>query len=539
MTSDRSTWVERELGREQNFARGEFYSGIESPINGVLQLTNHLTGAHLPALDIVSAPPADSIVGKAGSIVGSTMDVVLIGVGTGAIAAPAYAAAMTGAALGIVSPTSEKGNFWLNKAVDTAIDTGTFALAGGLRKYMAPQFAPSLMGRVESGAVSGAIVGAASIGARDAADKKTPTLDDLYSIPKYAAFGAALGAATWLYAPKAQANAIDAQESGSVVNNDATLKPLLPDNNAHASAFNPDGTVKTPNFEIPAELKEVEDPFEKIGKRFVRSGYADTFKAANGDVYSTDLNGKSVQKSDGTYDLINTRYGTRTVDYSDGSKYSSDSSGQSFEADGTKWRSNPNNVTTQIDQTGASQSVHANGYEQTKLPDGSIFNSAATDARKFARLADGTRMWQQPDGSTRIKLPGQSSTVGPDFALTNELQKQIAEIPVVDLHNIPDTVRVIGTPGAKVMYFPDGSSISTEQYTLRSLLSDGKGASINQLADGSTTITAKWGEPPVAGPRYGVSKILVDKLTELRGAASATGAHVEANVPAVVAAAAN
>jgi hypothetical protein len=124
-----------------DFLDAAVISGVEDPINAGEQLINHATGKHLPKIELV-VRPGNTWATKAGSIVGGLVDVAVVSVGVASgvaevgLAAGVGTSILSSAGVGLVysatRPTSEKGNFWLNKGRDVAITTGTFAALGAL-----------------------------------------------------------------------------------------------------------------------------------------------------------------------------------------------------------------------------------------------------------------------------------------------------------------------------------------------------------------------------------------------------------------------
>lgn len=192
----------------KDFLRGATYGAIQTPIDGLTQFANNVSPLKLPHLQLVSAPTNDSFFASAGQLTGAVIDFALLQKGLN-VAAPNFFAAQattpvwlkagaTGAAFQFMMPTSENGNYFLNKSRDLAIGFGTFAAMGAVTEHFAPDLAKSFIGRVEAGAEGGLAGGTAEVALKDLLYMKTPKLSDLGTIGKYTAFGAMMGAANYL-----------------------------------------------------------------------------------------------------------------------------------------------------------------------------------------------------------------------------------------------------------------------------------------------------------------------------------------------------
>jgi hypothetical protein len=70
----------------KDFGEGVFHGSVESPVNGVVQLANHITNSHLPELHLVNENDVDhTIAGQIGSFVGTTADMIGLTVATGGL----------------------------------------------------------------------------------------------------------------------------------------------------------------------------------------------------------------------------------------------------------------------------------------------------------------------------------------------------------------------------------------------------------------------------------------------------------------------
>jgi len=191
-----------------DFFRSMAYSAVQMPINGIEQIVNAIPAVHLPPLDLIDAPKHDSLWTGAGKLTGAVADFVLLQKGLSTVAPGVFAAAattpiwlrsgMTGTAYQLFMPVSDNGNFFLNKTRDLGIGFGTFAAMGYAAQIIAPKLGTSLLGRVEAGAGEGIAAGGADAALSDVAYMEAPSIKNLRTVGKYAAFGAMLGATDYL-----------------------------------------------------------------------------------------------------------------------------------------------------------------------------------------------------------------------------------------------------------------------------------------------------------------------------------------------------
>jgi hypothetical protein len=193
-----------------DFGEAVFHSGLENPINGALQVVNHVTGARLPELHLVDSDRvSQSVGGKLGTIVGAAADVYALTMATGGLGGAGYlvSAARMGAVgatyAGVLQPSApDSKNFYADRFTNAAVSGVTFASMGAgaaaldtLGIFAAPA-ARSFMGSTTYGALSGAVGGAASSEANAVIKqgRVLPTLPDFISnVGSYSAFGAAFG----------------------------------------------------------------------------------------------------------------------------------------------------------------------------------------------------------------------------------------------------------------------------------------------------------------------------------------------------------
>lgn len=159
-----------------DFVRGFATSGIEKPVNAVLDIADHVTGSNLPKLDIVD-DPTGGIASTLGSIAGTTADIALLSYGTGkamnALGVPGAGLGygtmrlgVTGAVYGSVfQPSASSEHFWADRAKNGMIEGTTWAtigaVSGGLVGHgvFRPEGMRSLTGSILLGATSGAAGG--------------------------------------------------------------------------------------------------------------------------------------------------------------------------------------------------------------------------------------------------------------------------------------------------------------------------------------------------------------------------------------------
>jgi hypothetical protein len=198
-----------------DFGEGVFHGAVEAPVNGVVQLANHITNSNLPELHLVNEKDVDgTIAGKIGSFVGTAADMIGLTVATGGLGAGAGAVA-TGLRLaavgavysGVLTPSADNTkNFFADRATSAAVGALTFGAMGAaasgldaLGTFAAPA-ARSLMGNVAYGAITGAAGGAVNSEATATLKqgKILPSASEFFGdVASYGAFGAALGAASY------------------------------------------------------------------------------------------------------------------------------------------------------------------------------------------------------------------------------------------------------------------------------------------------------------------------------------------------------
>jgi diguanylate cyclase (GGDEF)-like protein len=149
------------------------YSGLQKPIDGIVQLANHVTSSEMKAPEVVSKLDHENTWTQAGSIAGAVGDFYLLskGVGVGrqqflgrAASVPLLEAGATGAMYELVTPTGDK-DFATNKLRNMAVGFGTFATMDGaatkLRGMSWVGNADGFLGSIKVGGLSGVAGGVA------------------------------------------------------------------------------------------------------------------------------------------------------------------------------------------------------------------------------------------------------------------------------------------------------------------------------------------------------------------------------------------
>ena len=201
-----SIWKEAE-----DFGEGVFHGAVEAPVNGVVQLANHITNSNLPELHLVNENDVNNtIAGKIGSFVGSTADMIGLTVatgglgGAGALATGLRLAAVGAVYSGVLTPSADNTkNFFADRATSAAVGAVTFGAMGAAAKGLDALglFAAPAIRTIGSSIAYGAITGAAG-GAANAEATATlkegklfPSAEELFDdVGAYTAFGAAFGA---------------------------------------------------------------------------------------------------------------------------------------------------------------------------------------------------------------------------------------------------------------------------------------------------------------------------------------------------------
>jgi hypothetical protein len=212
----------------EQFAKGLVHTGIESPVNAVLQIgSKAIQSESVPKLEITGAPDKESFAGMAGSITGAAIDFYLLnkaaapvfekiglnGISTGAqVGRMAITGAVYEGVLLESDPNSKK--FFGDRLKAGAIGAGTFAVMGAtasavdkLGVFAVPE-ARTLLGSVGHGVLTGSIAGVArsEINALVKENRFASGSELLRDTTQYASFGGVFGGLS--YAQNAYANAM-------------------------------------------------------------------------------------------------------------------------------------------------------------------------------------------------------------------------------------------------------------------------------------------------------------------------------------------
>lgn len=195
------------LNGVENFFHAAAYGAIQTPLDGVTQLIDHVTPGHLPHLELVSKPTDDSLWTSAGKFAGAVFDFAVLQKVLGSAAPKVFGAestapmwlrsGLTGATYQALMPVSENGNYFLNKTRDVGIGFGVFSVMGAATEYAGSKLGNSFVGRVEAGAEGGFAGGATDAAMSDLLYWQKPGFKDLEKIGKYTAFGATLAATSY------------------------------------------------------------------------------------------------------------------------------------------------------------------------------------------------------------------------------------------------------------------------------------------------------------------------------------------------------
>jgi hypothetical protein len=141
--ADSPSFLGKAASELTDFGEGIYYGAIESPINGAVQLTNHLADTHIHELHLVDEDRLNSTAGGVlGRVVGTAADMVAATIATGGVAdalggAGLAATALRFGAVGaayttLLQPTDDKSkHFFQDRLTNGAIAAGTFAAMGG------------------------------------------------------------------------------------------------------------------------------------------------------------------------------------------------------------------------------------------------------------------------------------------------------------------------------------------------------------------------------------------------------------------------
>jgi hypothetical protein len=199
-----------------DFGEGLYYGAIESPIDGAIQLTNHVAGTKLPELHLVDEQKlSQSIGGVLGNVAGTALDIYALSAATGGIGGALGGSSMIASALrfsavgaaytAALQPTDDNSKTFIkDRLTNGAIALGTFAAMGGAATALdatgiyAVSAARSLTGSLTYGAIAGAAGGVVNAEG-NAVLKEGKILPSAGELAKdtatYAAFGMAFAGA--------------------------------------------------------------------------------------------------------------------------------------------------------------------------------------------------------------------------------------------------------------------------------------------------------------------------------------------------------
>lgn len=201
-----------------DFGEGLYHGAIESPINGVVQIADHVTGAQIPELHLVDEQRlSHSAGGIIGNIAGTAIDIYLASMATAGIAGAAGGSGMIGAALRfgavgaayttVFQPTDAKSkHFFADRVENGGVALATFAAMGGAGAALdstgmfAVSAARSLGGTLTYGGIVGTAGGLVHAEANAIKNgKAVPTWKDLAGDTlTYGAFGLAYAGAGYV-----------------------------------------------------------------------------------------------------------------------------------------------------------------------------------------------------------------------------------------------------------------------------------------------------------------------------------------------------
>ncbi|MBU6455651.1 MAG: hypothetical protein KGS72_28020, partial [Cyanobacteria bacterium REEB67] len=162
-----------------DFGEGLYHGAIESPINGAVQLSNHVIGTKLPELHLVDEERlSHSGGGILGNIAGTALDVYALTAATAGVGGALGGSALLSSALRLgavgaaytaaLQPTDAKSEHFIqDRLTNGAIALGTFATMGGAGALLdstglvAVSAARSLSSNLAYGAITGAAGGIA------------------------------------------------------------------------------------------------------------------------------------------------------------------------------------------------------------------------------------------------------------------------------------------------------------------------------------------------------------------------------------------
>lgn len=449
------------------------YGGVQEPLNGGVQLAAHIFEKDWKAPELIGAPKEQNLATEAGEMIGAIADVAIASeavtaaaaavglVATtsgGAILVGALTLATAGAIIGAVSPVEgngERDNYWSMKREQIAIDSAVFGVMGGTGSVLGDFFGKSLLGRVESGAVSGGLSGAVDSTLRAAFGDSN--LDVLEDIGKWSLFGAGFGVAGWatdavkghfFEDSKAQIEANKTPGAEKAFKSDPMNNPPTEDTpgRGHWSAqadekgnvewirkypsgaktlqdrviTSPDGTQETFVGQNPESAHDYEQHIvvKPNGYRSAEVAKPASVGADNGPVRTLieQPDGTGVEIKDGMVTLIN-KDGSREEPIPNRQYIVRDKASQFPDQSINAKLDSLRGVTDGIDRNAVGTTTRPDGTVVTvaehqtvwvKQPDGTVVIEGPK-GKRFTGLADGTEIHEDGRGGRKVKFPGYSA----------------------------------------------------------------------------------------------------------------------------------
>lgn len=314
--SQRASGAEKSVVKEfgtgvAEFSQSLFHSAVENPVNGVVQLVDHASGASLPELHIAGVPNS-STASSAGAIAGSVVDFWALTKftgpalgelgGTGTSGAILRSAIVGGVYSGVFQPSDARSEHFVRDrlanstvgAITFASMTGSGALLNKTDMFAIPE-ARSFLGSVAYGGLNGVAGGLAHAEASALLKHgQLASVHDLYNDARqYGAFGAAFGGLDYAYyrATLPSHDAVTEQgdwarvtydKKGNIVIAEGTYPLLTSYGRVGTGGFTyrrmPDGTFDN------ALQKSNADWVDEAGLRDPLGGISDVARTSNGTI---------------------------------------------------------------------------------------------------------------------------------------------------------------------------------------------------------------------------------------------------------------
>ena len=205
---DRSEERHGVLGGIEDFIQSTAYSAMQRPINGVVQLADHL-GADWKAPELVIQAKDSDFATTAGTMTGTVLDVVLLSKATTAgldelnlagadsvlptLASRGLSSGLMGLEMTALQPVPEGSNYWAAKEKGLGQNVSSFVIMNGVTSPLQKTLGDGVFSTIFSNTVAGAAGGAANVGIADLVDWKRPTVDQLGTVATWAELGAVMG----------------------------------------------------------------------------------------------------------------------------------------------------------------------------------------------------------------------------------------------------------------------------------------------------------------------------------------------------------